>query len=68
MHETYRTLATDIQRDRMREAADWRLADEARRGSAATGRTARLRRLLAAVIRQPTAAPTRSSETAVCGS
>jgi hypothetical protein len=68
MHEMYRTLATDIQRDRMREAADWRLADEARRRGRATGRTARLHRLLAAVIRQPTPTPTLSSETAACGS
>ena len=68
MHEMYRTLATDIQRDRMREAADWRLADGVRRRSGASGRTARLRRLLAAVIRQPTPAPTRSSEPAACGS
>jgi hypothetical protein len=68
MHETYRTLAADIQRDRMREAADWRLADEARRRRGATGRTARLRRRLAAVIRQPAPARTLSSETAACGS
>ncbi len=68
MHEMYRTVATDVQRDRMREAADWRLADLARRGSVAAGRTGRLRRLLAAVIRQATPAPTRSSERAASGS
>jgi len=68
MHEMYRTLATDIQRDRIREAADWRLVDEVRRRSRTTGRTARLRRLVAAVTRQPTPAPTLPSETAACGS
>ena len=33
MHETYRILAQDRFEERLREAAAWRLADEARRAS-----------------------------------
>jgi hypothetical protein len=32
MHHVYSTLAMDIARDRTREAAQWRLAREARQG------------------------------------
>ena len=43
MHETYRILAQQQIDERLREAADWRRADEARRG--------RPRRALAGRIR-----------------
>jgi hypothetical protein len=53
MHETYRSFAVQIACDRMREAARWRLADEAHRGRAATGIVSRIRRRLIGVGRQP---------------
>lgn len=56
MHETYRSLAVQIACDRMREAAAWRLVDEARRGRPAIGFASRIRRRLVAIGHQPPAA------------
>jgi len=66
MHETYRSLADLIIRERVREAAEWRLADEASRGRPANGLAARLRRLLARGTDQPAAASTRSADCPAC--
>ena len=53
MHYFQSTIAADIARDRIREAAQQRLADEARRGQGQPGFVARLRVRLAALIGQP---------------
>jgi hypothetical protein len=66
MHETYRSLADLIIRERVREAAEWRLADEASRGRPANGLVARLRRLLAHGADQPAAASTLSADGPAC--
>ena len=66
MHHYYATFAADIARDRIREAAMWRLVDEARRTSLPSveatggGIRIRLRALLARSLRQ---APLRPSVT-----
>jgi hypothetical protein len=60
MHETYLAFATQIACDRMREAAAWRLADEARRNERAAGQASRLGRLIAAIGRQSLTAAVRS--------
>jgi hypothetical protein len=57
MHEIYRVLATDLQRERIHEADQWRRATEARAsGSGRPSILARARGLLSLVVRQP--APT----------
>lgn len=63
MHHIYWTFATDTARDRIREAAMWRLADEARRTGLPSveatfgGIRVRVRALLARSIRQPLLPP-----------
>ena len=66
MHETYRSLADLIIRERVREAAEWRLADEATRGRPANGLAARFRRLLAHGPDQPAAASTLCTDGPAC--
>lgn len=56
MHaETYRILADDIQRERIRDARAWRLAAEAQRDLPRDGLLARLARLVG-LVRRPAAA------------
>jgi hypothetical protein len=66
MDEIYRSLADQIIRERIREAGQWRLADEAARSRGSIGFVARLRRLLAAGGDQPAGAPTRSADRPAC--
>jgi hypothetical protein len=53
MHETYRSLADLIIRERVREAAEWRLAEQASGSRGSGGLGARLRRLLGGAAGQP---------------
>jgi hypothetical protein len=66
MHHIYSTIALDIARDRTREAAQWRLADEARRRRPSASIVDRLRILLARRENQPLLRPTLTSDTADC--
>jgi hypothetical protein len=66
MDEIYRSLADQIIRERVREAAEWRLADQAARSSGSIGFAARLRRLVAGRSGQPAAAPTLTADGPAC--
>jgi hypothetical protein len=68
MDEIYRTLANDINRERDREAAQWRLARQVRRGAPSTGHADRVRRFLGGIVARPLPAPTLTPDTSVCGS
>ena len=57
MHEIYRTFATDLHRDRMREADRRRLASQVRRSDRPT-LAGRARAALAGLLGQPAPAPT----------
>jgi hypothetical protein len=63
VHETYRTLAADMTRERLREAAEGRLAARSRRAGRQSGLLSRLRRLVSAFSAQPAPAPTLMSDT-----
>jgi hypothetical protein len=66
MHHIYSTLALDIARDRTREAARWRLVDEARRRRPSASVVDRLRILVARRESQPLLRPTLTSDAADC--
>jgi hypothetical protein len=66
MHHIYSTLALDIARDRTREAARWRLVDEARRRRPSASFVDRLRILVARRESQPLLRPTLTSDAADC--
>jgi hypothetical protein len=68
MHHFHSTIATDIARDRIRDAARQRLADEARRGNGRSqpGAAARLRVRMAAVIGQPWLKPSIAADAPDC--
>jgi hypothetical protein len=57
MHEIYRTFAADIDRDRMREAAARRLADEARSFARRPSLTGRVKAVIDRLVRAPQPAP-----------
>ena len=66
MHDVYLTLANDTARERICEAARWRLANEGRRAAAGhdrPGRVTRLRSYLAGRLRQPALTATLSPDT-----
>ena len=63
MHHVYSTLALEIARDRTREAAQWRLADEVRRQRPSTSIIGRLRSLFAGPRSQPVLRPTFTRDT-----
>ncbi len=69
MHEIYRMFATDLDRDRVREADRWRLAKQVRRPDHLT-LVGRARALVAGLFGQPAPAPTRTlaADTSPCGS
>ena len=62
MHDVQLTLANDTARERICEAARWRLALEYRR-AAGPDRPTRLRSYLASLVRQPAFKPTLGSDT-----
>jgi hypothetical protein len=65
MHDVYLTLANDTARERICEAARWRLANEGRRGAVGHDRPRRVKRLrsyLAGLVRQPAPASTLSPD------
>jgi hypothetical protein len=66
MHHVYSTLALEIARDRTREAAQWRLADEVRRQRPSTSIIGRLRSLFAGPRNQPVLRPTFTPDTSDC--
>jgi hypothetical protein len=66
MHHIYSTLALDIARDRTREAARWRLVEEARCRRPSARIVDRLRILFARRENQPLPRPTLTSDTADC--
>jgi hypothetical protein len=65
MDEIYRSLADQIIRERVRDATQWRLANEAARSRGSIGFVARLRRLVACGSGQP-AAPTLRADPPAC--
>ncbi len=68
MHEIYQMLATDLQRERVRKADNWRLAQQARRAGGPT-LAGRAWRFLAALVGQRPPTPARSAaESPACGS
>ena len=66
MHHIYSTIALDIARDRTREAARWRLVDEARRRRPSPGVIDRLRILFARRGSQPPLGATFTPDAANC--
>jgi hypothetical protein len=66
MHEIYRTIAADLNRDRVREADAYRLAHAARSASGETSLLGRVRMAFDRVVGQP-AAPASSSERSLAG-
>jgi hypothetical protein len=72
MYEIYRARANDINRDRMREAAEARLARQVPRTDGSSGPVARLRRLASARLGQPAPTPRAAtgfaSDSSGCGS
>jgi hypothetical protein len=58
MHEIYRTFAADFEKDRIREAAAFRLAREARPHAPGTSFVKRVRAALDRAVGQPAPAPT----------
>jgi hypothetical protein len=59
MHHFYAMIAADIARDRMREAAQWRLADAARQPQAPGSRIRRLGDFLSGLAGQASRAALR---------
>jgi hypothetical protein len=66
MHYFHSTIATDIARDRIRDAAQQRLADEARRGRSQPGFAGRLRVRLAAFTGQLRFRPSTAADSPDC--
>ena len=62
MHEIYRTFASDFERDRMREAAAFRLASEARAARPGMSLVARVRGAIDRAVGQPAPAPTLTTD------
>jgi hypothetical protein len=67
MYQIDLAQATDIANERIREAARWRLATEARRGEARSGVLNRIRNRLAGAVRQPLTTATLSPDTCEAG-
>jgi len=66
MDQIYRSLADQIIRERVREASQWRLADQAARSRGSIGFATRFRRLVARRTGQPAAAPTLNADRPAC--
>ena len=66
MHDIYRTLAHDIASDRLREAADNRLARDARAAAVPADRSSGVLALLTAFLRQAVSRPTMAADPGDC--